>query len=1173
MKQLDVFSAPINGISLVEASAGTGKTYSITSLYIRVIIEKKLHPSKILVLTYTEAATTELKSRIRKRINETIDFLNSGISSEDDFLNTIKKNVQPSAVHDLKQALFSFDEASIFTIHGFCQKLLREESFSFGVQPDFEIIQDSSEIFQDAVDSFWKESVEKYSSTDQGKGILEYLINEKISPETIKPVIEIAISKPYARILPEHSLAKEIDEKIERIQKLNDHIKYIWEVDRDELQDIIFSGKLNKRSYKPETFREVWKDLEKWISRSTTNFSGFAKLENFGELKLSTSVNKGNEITVPKISELIDQFLEETKELNILKAGFLKEAIVKVKDEIEARKERINSLSFDDLLQKVSNRLSPKLASKISVKYPIALVDEFQDTDPIQYSIFREIYRNKGSSLFIIGDPKQAIYSFRGADLFTYFEAIKDVKESQQYSLNYNYRSSKEMISAVNSIFSRLEDPFVFDQPKFKKVEFPDKAVNLEFYLDRKKQVPFSFVDCDAEGKNKSESKEIVCSYVANQVEQLLNNDYTIGEDRVSPGDISILVRTKAEGSLVADTLREKGIKSISRSNSSVFDTQECSELRIILKAIHENSNHDLVRAALTTSYIGFTADSIINLFNDVTEWESVIQSFRDADEAWKKSGFLKGLHILNQSFDIRTRLSKLNNAERRLTNFDHLLELISEMKQDNIASPSSLIRILDQKISSTSNPADEEVIRLESDSDLVSISTLHSSKGLEYPIVFIPFLWDEFERRKNTGVKVLEFHNDSNELNIDLIPANTGEKVQQARKESLADTLRLTYVALTRAKTACFIPFTSYKKITNSPLFALLCGSNELLTDTNKNEEKLNRFYSDLEELDKQGSIRIVNSEKMLAVLNSSKETVYEKDLFSQNQLAAKQFNRSDIGKFSRVVSFSSLTSSKESGEGVKDYDQLDYEIKEDSEIIEGKEELSRATFPKGSNTGNLLHNIFEYIDFENSDKHVEVIENQCKDFGFENKWLPVLKTWVDEVLSHNLKGEFSLSDLPKEDVLKELEFHFPVSEVSSMKISQIIRSTEEKVGFQNSVSGFMKGFIDLIFRHEGKYYILDYKSNYLGSEVENYNHDLLREKIVSSNFDIQYHIYTLALKLYLEQRKPDFDYENEFGGVLYLFLRGVDSDKKNSGIYFDCPSKEIIDELESSMGELING
>ncbi|MEP4925626.1 MAG: UvrD-helicase domain-containing protein [Balneola sp.] len=346
MKQLDVFSAPINGISLVEASAGTGKTYSITSLYIRVIIEKKLHPSKILVLTYTEAATTELKLRIRKRINETIDFLNSGISSEDDFLNTIKKNVQPSAVHDLKQALFSFDEASIFTIHGFSQKLLREESFSFGVQPDFEIIQDSSEIFQDAVDSFWRESVEKYSSTDQGKGILEYLIKEKISPETIKPVIEIAISKPYARILPEHSLAKEIDEKIERIQKLNDHIKYIWEDGRDELHDIIFSGKLNKRSYKPETFREVWKDLEKWISRSTTNFSGFAKLENFGELKLSTSVNKGNEITVPKISELIDQFLEETKELNILKAGFLKEAIVKVKDEIEARKERINSLSF-----------------------------------------------------------------------------------------------------------------------------------------------------------------------------------------------------------------------------------------------------------------------------------------------------------------------------------------------------------------------------------------------------------------------------------------------------------------------------------------------------------------------------------------------------------------------------------------------------------------------------------------------------------------------------------------------------------------------------------------------------------------------------------------------------------------------------------------------------------
>lgn len=1173
MQNFNVFDAPFKGFSLVEASAGTGKTYNITSLYIRAIIEKEYSPSNILVLTYTEAATAELKSRIRSRIKESIDCLSGTKEAEDEFLKELKRRSDPTFIQRLKKALFSFDEASIFTIHGFCQKLLREESLAFGVQSDFEILQDTSELIQDAVDAYWRKIVKEYSDSLIGHGMLEFLMSEKITPEKIKPIIEKVLGKPYANLRSDRDLKEKVQAKKKRIQLLNEHLAYQWEEDKDALNEIIFSGKLRKGSYKPDAFKDIWNTLERWLTSSKIHFKGFDKLENFGKEKIEKSVTKGNEVLVPTLCELIDEFLAEIGDLNSIKADFLLDAINEIKESIEIQKEKKNALSFDDLLQKVANNIDQKLVHKISSQYPIALVDEFQDTDPIQYSIFKQIYGGQDASLFMIGDPKQAIYSFRGADLFTYFEATGDVSDGQQYSLNNNYRANEQLIAAVNAIYGKHERPFVFDQPLFREAYFPEGKSQKKLFLSGKEQVPLSFIDCNSDNKNKDESKSVVCEYVSSQVKKLLEEDYFVGENPVQPRDISILVRTKVEAIQIQNALEINGIKSIARSNESVFKTSECTELKLILKAVIDHSNPDLIRASLITSFIGYNSEEILALIHDESKWGRIIQLFRFADEQWNKYGVSEAFNELDNFFGIRERLSTLTNAERRITNLYHLEELITDHENQHKTSSNSIIRFLNQKITSSTTPSDEELIRLESDLDLVTITTLHSSKGLEYPIVFVPFLWDDFERRNNQGYSILEFHDSTNKLQIDVAPKETDPAHIIARREALADALRLSYVALTRAEAACYIPFVNYKGITSSPLLAMISGPKALLEDKQNQEAQVIQFYSELNALNNSKEIEVLSSSEILKIDDSRAKTSIQKEQFTSQSFSVKEFSRNDVDQFSRIVSFSSLTSSKETMSMVKDYDQLEFADEMQTDGVEEVQTLSRFTFPKGSFTGNLLHNIFEHLDFGASDTHQQIISDHFDVANLDQKWLLVLNKWIEESLDHQLTDDIQLSKLASSDVLKELEFHFPVTQINTEKILKTIRKNSSEESFSSTISGFMKGFIDLIFRHEDKYYILDYKSNHLGDALEDYGSDYLQHKIVSSSFDVQYHIYVLALKLYLEQRDYDFNFEKNFGGVFYFFLRGVDDSKPGTGIFFDKPTKHIIDELEKELGVAADG
>ncbi len=1171
LKSLDVFNIEFKGLNLVEASAGTGKTYNITSLYIRALIDQELTPSEILVLTFTEDATAELKQRIRSRISECLDAFKSGNPNNDPFLQELLRRDPKQSLKQLQSALFTFDESVISTIHGFCQKLLKEFSTELNVQSDFEILTDPSDLIQENVDEFWRKFIRDHSESSVGRRLIDHFISDKINPDNLAGLLKQVINKPYASLKPALLTETERELIFNDIKEAYLRIQEGWQEDKAELEEIIFSGKMHGGWYRPGSFKIYFQNFEDWISQSETPLSGFEKLESFGLTKMDRGTTKGYNPEFPEICELIDVFLSRSAEMDKIVSHFEIECIQEVQKKISAQKEKDNVLTFDDILQKVDENLSKDLQNKLSALYPVALVDEFQDTDPIQYSIFKSIFKGSSSSLFMIGDPKQAIYSFRGADLFTYFQATEDVPDERKYSLDHNYRSNKEMISSVNEIFANKETPFVGQNPKFRAAKYPENKKTPQLKLNGNPCVPFSIVDCEFDGK-KEECSDVICEYVSEQISELLSKDFRIDDRLVQPKDIAVLVRKGVEAQAIQSALIAKNIKSSVKARESVFNSKESKDLLIILKAVADNSNPGLVRAALVTSLIGFNAKDIIDLEKNDKRWIEIIRVFLQAEDSFTEKGLISGFKVLDSFFKIRENLAKKEQPERRLTNLEHILELLSKEEQKTNASIYTLIRYLSKKSKKNSNVTDDELIRLESDSDLVTISTLHSSKGLEYPIVLIPFLWDDFESSGSKGLKLTEYHDKENRLCIDLSKNPDEEIVLQSRRESLADAIRLNYVAFTRAKYACIVPFANYKGIYNSSLLGTLCEPEIIFDKSFKPKDKKQLLEESFSVLNESENIEFLTSKDKLIASIDVEEIKRELNNDFSHGLAVQENKRGDLFDFKRVLSFSSISSNHET-DNHKDYDEFEMTVEET--ISDELEESSRSklTFPKGADTGNLLHFIFEDISFGNHSSVDNVVSEKLTQLRFDFDWKEVLSEWVFEILEHTLFDNMRLEDLDEFSLLKEMEFYFPVTNLSADRIISEIRKDVDPVqSKKESISGFMKGFIDLIFRYKGKFYILDYKSNFLGYELEDYSSEKLQEAIFSSNYDLQYHIYTVALYKFLKQRLPEFEYNQHFGGVLYLFLRGIDSEQPGSGVFFDKPKEEIIKRIATLMEDAID-
>jgi exodeoxyribonuclease V beta subunit len=1193
IQSFDLLDSPLQGTNLIEASAGTGKTYTITCLFLRLILEKRFPVKDILVVTYTVAATEELRDRTRKKIREAIGAYSTG-DSEDLFLKGLIQKVPDAedALNLLQAALRDFDEAAIFTIHGFCQRTLHESAFESGGLFDTELEpEQETGLMEEIVQDFWRRHF--YNAPFE---FVSYAQSQGYGPDFFLALLRKRV--PDLKIIPEVkptnlSSLKTFSQEFVKL-------KGTWPKVREQVLAKLSDPGLNKVTYKnPVAMAE---NMDEYLAAERPAFPLFKGFEKFTPAGLESGTKK-NQVT-PKhpYFDLCREFKEKADALIVemdQQLLFLKGEIFRyLEKELPARKQRQNIQSFDDLLIRLRDSLEKAggddLSGAIRKKYHAALIDEFQDTDPVQYAIFQNVFGKGGAILFLIGDPKQAIYSFRGADLFAYMKAAGRV--DSRYTLTRNWRSEPNLITAINTIFENGDNPFLYKEIPFETAA-PKEEKDHEFLkINGKSEPPFQlwFVDSGevAEGKsiNKGVAYNLIPEAVAAEISRLIllgrKGRVLIGDEPLREADLAVLVRTNNEAQLVQQALSELRIPSVLYSTGNLFDTHEAMEMSRVLEGIANPHQEGLIRAALATDVMGVTGETIESLSRDEAAWEEWLSRFRDYYEMWERNGFIQMFRYFLLREKVRSRLVSLPNGERRLTNVLHLSEVLHQAAIEEKLGMVGLLKWLARQRDSRSARLEEHQLRLESDANAVKIVTIHKSKGLEYPIVFCPFNWG---RLKIDPDEPFTFHDEEDDwrLNLVLDPESSPKRVL-SEKEELAENIRLLYVSLTRAKNRCYLVWGRFKDAETSSLSYVLHPPGKVEGNV---VEEIQKHFKDMTDEDIREELKGLSRKSKGAILLKDMPTGPGEEILAtgkeSEELSGKAFS-APIPRDWQIASFSSLTAGLRGGAESLGYAAMDIPDHDQATLPEepvlGEKPFSIFTFPKGAKAGSFLHDILENFDFTEKESAVirELVVGKLREYGFGKEWQETVVEMIAKVLSAPLlpssKG-FNLSRVSRKERLSEMEFYFPLQRITPKHLRKIFADHggpeipgefPERIGDLNFLParGYMKGFIDLIFQFQGRFYIVDWKSNFLGNRVEDYNQGKMAGEMEENFYLLQSNLYALALHQYLKNRMPKYRYTQHFGGVFYIFLRGVDAQVGGEfGIYKDFPKEELVEALSRNL------
>ncbi|WP_192868860.1 exodeoxyribonuclease V subunit beta [Vibrio parahaemolyticus] len=1182
---LEPMTFPLHGARLIEASAGTGKTFTIAGLYLRLLLghgsaetrhRVPLTVDQILVVTFTEAATAELRDRIRARIHDARIAFARGQSSDpviQPLLNEFDDHKQAAEI--LLQAERQMDEAAVYTIHGFCQRMLTQNAFESGSRFNNEFVTDESHLKAQVVADYWRRNFYPLPFTLAGE--IRQLWS---SPSVLlSDISNYLTGAPLSLSVPamKGSLA---DLHTENLKKI-DELKAQWRESQEDFFTLISDSDINKRSYTKKSLPTWLEAVNAWAATETTGYDYPDKLEKFAQNVLLEKTPKGS---APQhaVFEAIETFLANPISL---KAPLLAHAIEHCRVMLANAKNQKQWLSFDDLLTQLSASIdtdeSELLAARIRTLYPVAMIDEFQDTDPLQYSIFSRIYLNNPEcGLFMIGDPKQAIYGFRGADIFTYIKARNQV--SAHYTLGTNWRSSADMVQAVNQVFALPDSPFIYDSDiPFLPVKYSPNAEKRIWTMGGQKQPALTYWLQEADDKPlpKGEYLTRMAEATASQIQTILTQAQqgqaclVNGEKQkaVQAGDIAVLVRTGSEGRMIKQALADQGIASVYLSNrDSVFTSSVAQDLQRLLQAVLTPENDRALRASLASELFALDAASLDALNNDEIVWENAVNEFKEYRKLWVQRGVLPMLRAVISKRHIAERLleegasSQGENGERVLTDLMHIGELLQQASNE-LDSDHGLLRWLAQSISDAENGlggSDDQIQRLESERNLVQIVTIHKSKGLEYDLVFLPFV---FSYREASEAKYYDAANDRTVLDI----TGNDASMKQADKERLAEDLRLIYVALTRAVYACFIGASPLRngRSTKEPTGVHRSAIGYLIQ--NGQEGGINDLYQGLtKQQDELDCVVVADPPQQL----EEKYVAPQEEIYD---LSAKEL-QNPIDRNWRITSYSGLV--KQGSHHVEHdatieitgFDIDSSEEQDEADLVEP--ERSIFTFPRGARPGTFLHSLFEEIEFTQpatTAENTQIILGLMESEQFDEEWLPILQQLIDTVLATPLDGKsLLLNQKAPSQRLVEMEFLLPIEVLSAPALNRVIQRHDPlsakagDLGFQ-TVQGMLKGFIDLVFEHQGKYYVLDWKSNHLGDDVTHYHGEALKSAMAEHRYDLQYQIYALALHRFLRSRLANYQYEQHFGGVYYLFLRGMDG-QSDHGIFAAKPTLEFLQEMD---------
>ncbi|MEQ9501638.1 MAG: exodeoxyribonuclease V subunit beta [Deltaproteobacteria bacterium] len=1101
--------------AVIEASAGTGKTYTLEHLVIDLLLEGDVTLDQLLVVTFTEKAAAELRARLRKKMTELVEKTES-----DDEENAWC--IDDDAKKKLARALLSFDAASISTIHAFCQRVLAENAFESARHFEQELV-DGRTAFDRA---FYEVLRTRIAHHDEERVFLDAWLSGRSLPRLVSllwdaSVVRGAFEPEYDEdnlVATLRTLARlEMSARALRpaMQRARMHAQSI----RAILERVVALRRILDSFLQDGNVPAVLAACDAENRRA----SGFLR---YAIDKLEEHVTEEG-----KLKEL----LEGLRQLDVLLVGFesavCQRFLPLVQAEVRRRKAKRGELDFDDMLTLLAESLDgdegAAMVEQLRRRFAYALIDEFQDTDETQWRIFSKLFVEdapKGCVLYVIGDPKQAIYGFRGADVHTYLEARERITEAGGHTvhLTESFRASEGLVAAVNHVLDDEADPSFFtgqiryDHP----VRCGDEGLS-GFTRGGHALTPvalFELVPKDEEFKKSQYARATLADAIAKETVRLLSGTERDGKP-VSPADIFVLTRSADEGLEIAKVLRAHGVAHAFYKQDGLFQTQEARDVYALLAAIANPMDQSRRLDAWRSPFFAVPIEDLgrlddlpgsHRLMKTLFEWKSLAD-----DKRFERLFF----SVLEETGLIERALF-LHDSERELTNYLHIFEILVEETNQQASTLPELLSSLRHFIEGRRAPPGEDgnVQRVESDRDAVQIMTMHKAKGLEAAAVFLYGGFDE--PRGSFAV----YHEDGRRL-LHVGPGRPRAAEEEAREENQ----RLLYVAMTRAKARLYLPYVrsgirgSYQQL-NDRLDALVFAG----LDAAQFE------HVEIEEVERKRTNAAKDLDRLATW--SPPDTLFQPIV---DQPPYESLHRAHRGF--DVTSYSRIKAQK--GGYRAPTGLLEEEIAVD---VDGTTPVDPDVLPSGAATGRFIHEMLELVDpsalldastvdlFAARRDVRALFVDGLRRYDLDARHLFEAQSMVyTAMLAPVALGERRVEGLVHADrLVREMEFHFPFGEPSAP-------------------DGFVKGFIDLVVEHEGRVYVLDWKSDLLA----NYDAATI-DAHVAANYDLQAQLYSLAL-VKLFRLDTEAAYEARFGGAVYCFLRGMKIDGDGTdGVYFSRPS-----------------
>ena len=1117
-QNFNAITVPLQGSNLIEASAGTGKTYSIAILALRLVVEKNIPIQQLLMVTFTKAAVAELEERIRLFIRSGYQVALGQLIKDGKIKEIVEQEIQKSGSdlvrQRLKNAVLNLDETSVLTIHSFCQQTLTQFAFETGQAFGQEPLEDKSGVLADEVNAFWRKYVSVIPVV-----LLRHLCIAGLSRAHITTILNAHLGhKQY----PVHDAAKHYKLDEDDCRRYIDEIEEISEVIEVKRHDLEIEVEANRQ------------DLE---HKALTNAHAkkvllLTQIDDFGKFTAFIS-EKHDKVYIqklyPDILLALAEIDEETLKLKEICLAYNDKlyclAIQEISEKFAQQKAINNQMDFDDMItnlhKAVTSPNNSPLIKLLQAQYQAVFIDEFQDTDKLQYEIFNTAF-GKNTILFYIGDPKQSIYSFRSADIFTYFEAGKGV--DHHYQMGINFRSTPAYIAAMNHFFQPEEGFDTFGFAHKKSIDYiPVSSLhtqnNLGVSYENELQPALKIIEADNNG-------EIVAS-VTHQVANLLSEGVlqtTNGKRRITPSDIGILVRKNSQAVLVKNALAKVGIPAIAIGDSKVLQSAETRQLLFVLDAMLHSHSGKINRALLGT-LANKNIDDLLKFDEEI-----LVPQFKEYLNIWNEDGVYAALLKFTKDFNFYENLiiSKLEGGDRMMGNVMQIIELLHNTQTKKQLTPIELTSWLNRAVEGLGVEGDEFVQRIESDEDAVKIVTIHKSKGLEYNIVLAPFL-DFFHKERD----FYAFKDEGTNVYLNAFRKRiSADQLQQFKAQQLQEDRRLIYVAITRAVYNCIVFRSNHYKI--SPL-------SPFTSALKANPNSAIRFEP----------LQVGRNEKI--AVKSTPDEIASTKIATRFKLINDRWQKLSYSK----ISGKSAALRFDASDGV----------------VEGYNNFVFKDLQRGILTGDMLHYLFENLDFQAPDAWKWTIKNTLKRYPYVAD-----EGSLSEMIYHTLSAiiktptqNFSLSAIASAKKLNELEFDFPIDQLATEELLLLAEDGQQlHCNPVHITGGMMNGKIDLFFEHNGQYFILDWKSNYIGNDVSAYTQAEINTVMNDHNYHLQYLIYTLAVDKYLKRKLKNYSYDKHFGGVVYIFLRGARAGQ-NSGVFFTKPPAQQVRKLDEVMRNVV--